>query len=227
MNAPFVSWLALFVFALPVLAAARRQASVDRPMLLIAVWCAFLVLENTIGIAWSHYIDRTNNLIVPLVALPLEATLVLAALSEWQVQPVARTTVRLFIPLYWVLWAVSFMLIESRTTFSTFSGPVLGLLVLMAALFAFVSHIQQDDEPVLDSAWGWILPGLAIFFAINITSTLVSAVGMERQDWPLVRRAIVLKLWTFIFATLLITMGYIWPTRRTSSGSSSSPLPSP
>jgi len=225
-NAPFVSWLALFVFALPVFAAARRQASVDRPMLLVASWCTVLTLENTISIAWSHYIDRTNNLIVPMVALPIEATLVLAALAEWQVQPVARTTVRLFIPLYWILWAVSLMLIESLTTFSTFSGPVLGLLVLMAALFAFVSNIQHDDEPVLDSAWGWILPGLAIFFAINITSTLVSAVGMARQDWPLVMRAIVLKLWTFVFAILLITMGYVWPTRRTSSGASSSPVPS-
>jgi len=102
-NAPLVSWLALFVFALPVFAAARRQASVDRPMLLVAIWCTVLILENTIGLAWSHYVDRTNNLIVPLVMLPLEATLLLAALSEWQVQPVARTTVRLCIPLYWVL----------------------------------------------------------------------------------------------------------------------------
>lgn len=213
MNAPWISWLALFVFALPVFAAARRPETVDRPMLLIASWCAFLICENAFGIGWSHFVDRSNNLIVPMVALPFEGTLVLAALGDWQVQPVARTTVRLFIPLFWVLWAVSFTLIESPTTFSTFSGPVLGLLVLMAALFAFISRLQRDEEPVLESAWGWILPGLAIFFAINITATIVSAVGMQRQDYGLMMRSLVLKMWIYVFASLLMTMGYVWPGR--------------
>lgn len=213
MNAPWISWLALFVFALPVFAAARRPETVDRPMLLIASWCAFLILENAFGIGWSHFIDRTNNLIVPMVALPFEATFVLAALADWQVQPVARTTVRLCIPLFWVLWAVSFTLIESATTFSVFSGPVLGLLVLAASLFAFVSHLQRDREPVLETPWGWILPGLAIFFAINITATIVSAVGMQRQDYGLMTRALVLKMWIYVFASLLVTVGYVWPAR--------------
>ena len=213
MDAPLVSWLCLVSFALPVFAAARRRESVDRPMLLVACWYAFLAFWAALAVFWSHYIDRTNNLVVSLVGLPIEATFVLGALAEWQVQPVARSAVRLFIPLYWVLWAVSFALFESASSFSTFSGPVLGLLVLMAALFAFISHIQRDDEPVLETAWGWILPGLAIFFAINITATIVSAVALQRNDFGLLMRAVTLKLWIYVFATLLITVGYIWPTR--------------
>ncbi len=106
MDAPLVSWLCLFAFALPVFAAARRRESVDRPMLLVACWYAFHALWAALAVLWSHYIDRTNNLVVSLVGLPIEATFVLGALAEWQVQPVARSAVRLFIPLYWVLWAV-------------------------------------------------------------------------------------------------------------------------
>jgi hypothetical protein len=226
-DAPLISWLCLFAFALPVLAAARRPQAVTRPMLLIACWFAFLVLQAGVSVVWSHYVDRTNNLVVSMVGLPIEATLVLGALAEWQVQPVARNTVRFFIPLYWMLWGIGIVLLESTASFSTFSGPVLGLLVLMASLFAFIGRLQRDDEPVLDTPWGWILPGLAIFFAINITSTIVSAYGMQRNDIALVVRAVLLKLYIYVFATSLITMGYVWPTRRMSSGRSSSPVPSP
>lgn len=227
MNAPWISWIMLCSLALPVAAAARRPQAVDRPMLLIACWYTLTVLVNTVMIGWSYYIDATNNLVIPMVALPIEATLVLGAIAEWQVQPVARTTVRIFIPLYWLLWGIGIVLIESTSSFSTFSGPVLGLLVLMAALHAFITRLQRDEEHALDTPWGWILPGLAIWFAINITATLLSAIALQGGDMALLVRAVILKLWIYVFATLLITTGYVWPTRRTSSGSSSSPAPSP
>ncbi len=49
MSAPLVSWIALIVFALPVLEAARRPAMVDRPMRILACWFAFLTVENAVS----------------------------------------------------------------------------------------------------------------------------------------------------------------------------------
>jgi hypothetical protein len=221
---PIILLIALASLALPVIAAGMRQDSLDRPMRLVAYWYAMLAVENAVGTAWVYYIDPSSNLLFSQLVMPLEATVVLLAIAEWQVKPVLRTAVRLLIPSYWVTWALAVRYIEGPGNFSTFAGPVLALLVLASALSAFVSRLQNDLEPALESAWGWMLPGLALFFAINASATIVLAVGLARSDWPLMYNATIVRGVIYLFATLLITWGFLWPTRHRSSGDSSSPL---
>jgi hypothetical protein len=227
MGAPLIIWVVFASFALPVFAARWRMHALDRPMKLVAAWYAVLVVESVAAIAWSHLVDRSNNLLLAQIFMPIEATLVLAALAEWQVHPIIRTTVRASIPLYWVAWAVALYLVEGAGNYSTVSGPLLGLLVLAAALCAFIARLQREDEALIHSVWGWVLPGLAMFFGINATATIVMAMAMVDRDYGLMGKAAVLRAWIYLFATLLITWGFLWPTRRESSGRSSSPPPSP
>jgi hypothetical protein len=224
-NAPPILWVVFASFALPVFAAGWRRHALDRPMTLVASWYALLVLESALAIAWAHFVDRTNNLLLAQLFMPIEAALVLAALAEWQVWPIFRTAVRASIPLYWLAWAFA-LSVEGVGRYSTVSGPLLGLLVLAATLSAFVSHLQRDNAPLLDTSWGWILSGLATYFAINATATIVMAIAMQERNTDLMVKAAVLRAWIYLFATLLVTWGFLWPTRHRSSGSSSSPRPS-
>lgn len=150
----------------------------------------------------------------------------LAALAEWQTRPIIRTTVRVTIPLYLIAWAYATFFIEGIGSYSTVSGPLLGLLVLAAALSAFIARFQRDQEPVLGSVWGWVLPGLAVFFAINATATILIAMSLAERNYALMMNATVLRAWIYLFATLLITWGFVWPTRHLFSGPSSPPPPS-
>lgn len=226
MNAPLIIWVVFASFALPVFAAGWRWRVLDRPMKLVASWYALLVLECALAIAWAHFVNPSNNLVLAQVSLPVEATLVLAALAEWQTHPIARATVRITIPLYWVVWTFAFFVFEGVGSYSTISGPLLGLLVLASALSAFVAQVQRDREPLLSATWGWTLPGLAMFFAINATATILMAEALAERDLALMVRATVLRAWIYLLATLVITWGILWPTRHQYSGRSSSPPPS-
>jgi hypothetical protein len=225
--APWFLYIPVISFALPVLAAGRRQRQLDLPMRYIAGWYALLVVENLTAVIWRDFSATGNNLIVGKIFMPLEGTLVLLALAEWQVQPVARTAVRLLIPLYFVAWAFGMLYVEQSNVFSIFAGPILGFLVLGASLFAYVSRMQQEERPVLETAWGWIVPGLSIFFAINVTVTIMLAIMQSREQWDMMKQAVYLQVWIYFFATLIVTAGFLWPTRHRSSGASSSPSPSP
>lgn len=225
MNAPLIIWVVFASFALPVFAAGWRWRAFDRPMKLVASWYALLVLECALAIAWAHFVDRANNLLLAQVFMPVEATLVLAALAEWQTHPIIRSMVRVTIPLYWMAWLYASFFIEGIGSYSTISGPLLGLLVLAAALSAFIAQVQRDRETVLDSVWGWVLPGLAVFFAINATATILIAMALAERNYALMMNATVLRAWIYLFATVVITWGFVWPTRQRSSGPSSSPPP--
>lgn len=226
MNAPLIVWLVFASFALPVFAAGWRWHVLDRPMKLVATWYALLVVECALAIAWVHFVDALNNLVLAQVSLPVEATLVLAAVAEWQVHPIARATVRITIPLYWMAWAVAFYFLEGVGRYSTISGPLLGLLVLGAALGAFVAQVQRARGPLLNTTWGWVLPGLAVFFAINATATILMAAALAERNYSLMVNVTVLRAGLYLLATLVITWGFLWPTRLQSSGRSSSRPPS-
>lgn len=220
MNAPVIIWLVSASFALPVLGGLWRWRACDRPMKFVMAWYAVLVLEGALAVAWARFVDRSNNLVVAQVFMPVEATLVLSALAEWQVRPLLRTTIRATIPLFWIVWTCAFFFAEGIGHYSTVSGPLLGLLVLAGALTAFITRVHHDQLPILHSVWGWVLPGLAIFFGINATATILLSVALAAHNWNLMVNATLLRAWIYLFATLLITVGFIWPTRSRSSGSS-------
>lgn len=71
MNAPRIIWLVFASFALPVFAAGWRWRVLDRPMKLVASWYALLVFECAVAIAWAHFVDRANNLLLAQVFMPV------------------------------------------------------------------------------------------------------------------------------------------------------------
>lgn len=227
MRIPLILWASFWVMLLPVALAMGRRRSLDAPKQAVILWLLSMLFQSSLARVWVTLVDRSNNLIIGLVFLPVEGAAILWAIAEWQVLPIARTTVRLFIPLYAVGWAVSLWLVEDLRGYSVVAAPVLGLLVLASALFALVSRAQRDHEPLLRTDWGWILAGVAIYFATNATFTIPQQIGLMHNDMPFLVRTSILKAWIDVLAMLIISGGFLWSRPPRSSGVSSSSAPSP
>lgn len=227
MKIPLIVYLSFYVIFLPIVVGAFRWRHLTRAHRLLVGWLVVTQIASIVGRLWVLWLGRTNNLIVGYVFLPIQGILVLLAVAEWQVQPVARRTVRFCIPLLIVWWAVVLTFFEDRSNFSVLGSPILGLIVLAASLFALVSHGAVDDEPMLRSSAAWILAGVAVFFATNATITILQAVLTSRQDWPRLVQTMILKAYVEIVAMLFLTGGYFWARPTRSFGTSSSPSPSP
>lgn len=225
MKIPIIVWVAAWIMLLPVAIAVWKRQLTDPPKAAVVLWLLSMLFQSFAGLLWSHVVDGTNNLWLAVVFLPLEAAAVLTAIARWQVLPIARTTVRLFIPLYVVVWALALWRVEDPRGYSIVAAPVLGILVLASALFALVSRAQRDHDPILRSDWGWALTGIAIYYATEIGYHVTGQIGMLQQDIPLLLRISIWKSWIVTFALVLVSVGFLWPVSPASSASSSSPAP--
>ena len=223
MRVPLIIWVAVWAQLLPPLAAARRWRSLDRAHRGIAAWVALLLAMDLTQLVWTRVLAFGSNIILEYAYVPLQGALILLVLAEWQVQTVARNTVRFLVPLALVWWAVTTAFFEDTSNFSVLSSPVIGLLALAAALLAFVTRLQDEEVPVLRTSWCWILAGVAIHFATNSTISIFQAVVTARQDWAMLARALEFKAGIDIFAIICITGGFLWTDPPRSSGASSLP----
>jgi len=105
MNAqlPLILYLSLVSLLLPPVAAVINRRERDGARGAIALWYVIMLFTNAVAYAWMKLIDRTNNLIVTYVAMPFATGAVLWALAELQTRPLARTAVRICIPLIFVV----------------------------------------------------------------------------------------------------------------------------
>lgn len=227
MKIPLILYVAFYTTFLPIVVGAFRWRRLTPAHRLLLGWLVSIQIGSIAGRLWVLMNGGANNLFLSYVFLPVQGILVLLAMAEMQVQPVARRTARFCIPLLIVWWAVVFAFFEDRSNFSVLGSPILGLIVLAASLFALVSHGAVDDEPMLRSSAAWILAGVAVYFATNATITILQAVLTSRQDWPRLVQTTILKAYVEIIAMLFLTGGYFWARPTRSFGTSSSPSRSP
>ena len=225
MKMPLILWVAVWAMGLPIAIAVVRRQLGEPGKAAVVLWLLSMLFQTIGERLWTLLVDNTNNLFFGVAFLPLEAAAVLMAVAHWQVRPIARTTVRLFIPLYAIVWALALWRVEDVRGYSVVAAPVLGLLVLASALYALVTRAQQDDEPILRSEWGWILTGIAIHFATDVGYHITGQIGLLHDDMPLLMRISIWKAWISTFALLFISWGFLCPVSAGSSASSSSPAP--
>lgn len=227
MKIPLIVYLALVACLVPLLVAIVRWRHLESGHRYLAAWLCTVLLTSVAQRLWVLLLDATNNLIVSYVSRPVQMTFILLALAEFQVQPAARRTVRFCIPILLLWWGFTFAFLEDHANYSVYGIPVLGMIALAAALFAFVSHLQSDRDALLTASWAWVLTSLAIYFATNATLTILQSVLTSRQDWPMLVQTAILKAYIDILAMLILTGGFLWARPTRSFGTSSSPSPSP
>ncbi|MBL8996593.1 MAG: hypothetical protein KJZ74_01490 [Gemmatimonadales bacterium] len=227
MEIPLIVWISFWCEFLPLVAALTRPRALRGARAGVALWLVLLVVTNVAGLAWSQYLRLGNNHFISFAMTPLQGLAVLWAIAEWQVRPVLRMTVRLCIPLIALWWLVDIAFLEDITSFSTIGSPVYYLIALAAAMLALVTGAREEEESLLRQDWFWILSGLAIYFASNATVTIVQGAAIAGGDLALAVRAGTLKAVLDIISLLLMTGGFLWAPRLTSSGDSSLPGRSP
>lgn len=163
-----------------------------------------------------------NNLWTTYLAAPLMGAAALSAMATWQRHDLARTAIRIMIPLSLVAWLVLVFAVETSDSFSLVVDPMYALLALGVAVFTMGSRGLREDAPLLRQDWFWFCGGFALYYGAAAASSPFSAtlVG-ERVD--LVLRALTLQAVTNIVAYVLVTIGFLC---RTPSPSGASSLPS-
>ena len=227
MKIPLVVWIAVWCQLLPLAAALARPRWLRGPRVGVALWLVLLLLNDATSWTWSHWLLLGNNHVVSYVFMPIQGVVVLWAIAQWQVRPLLHLTVRLCIPLLLVWWTVDILFLEDLSSFSVIGSPVASLLTLAAAMLAIVTRARDTEVPVLRQDWLWILIGLASFFATSATVTIVSGAAIASGEYALAVRASILKASIDIIAFVMMTGGFLWAPRQTSSGDSSSPERSP
>lgn len=227
MKIPLIVWIAVWGQLVPLAAALSRPRALRGARLGVAIWLLLLVLMDAASWTWSIGLKLGNNHWVSFAFLPFQGVAILWAIGLWQVRPLLRLTVRLCVPLLLVWWGLDIAFLEPTDSFSGIGSPVYNILTLAAATLTIATRARATDEPLLRQDWLWILSALAIFFATNATVTIVQGASIASGDYALAMRAGNLKAALDIFAFLLMTGGFLWAPRLTSSGDSSSPAPSP
>jgi hypothetical protein len=223
---PLIVWIAAWGQFVPLAAALARPRALRGARLGVATWLLLMILMDALSWIWSIGLGRGNNHWVSFAFVPFQGVAVLWAIALWQERPLLRLTLGLCVPLLLIWWAVDIAVLEPIDTFSGIGSPVYNILILAAATLTLATRARATEEPLLRQDWLWILAGLAIFFATNATITIVQGASIASGDYALAIRAGNLKAALDICAYLLMTGGFLWAPRLTSSGDSWSPAPS-
>ena len=206
----------------PIIAALAARTGFAGPRRWITGWfllaIGFDVLQRVLGQS------ALNNLWTAYLGSTLLGTAALCAMGGWQSNDVARTAVRLMVPLSLVAAGLLFFVVENSARFSLVVNPMYGLLVLSVAVFTMGSRGLHEDEPLLRQEWFWISGGLALYYGATAAVSPLGAILVPEHPGTYVK-ALTLQAATNIVAYVFVTIGFLCRTPRP-SGASSPPSPS-
>jgi hypothetical protein len=195
----------------------RRGSGARR---IVFAWAAF---GSAMTLAQLLLAYRGPNIWLSYLSTPTESCLALWALSAWQINPLARQTIRIAIPGSLAVYLVLVLLVENTRSFSGYALPLYGLLGLGAALYTLVSRATDETEALWRNDWFWIAGGMALYF--GTVAVLMPTAGLliaSRQD--LVASAWQLFGLIGIFANIAVAVGMLCPiSAQPRSGASSLP----
>lgn len=222
-----LAWGELGASVVAVMIAARRWRTLDPRWRLVAGFFAFVVLAYALVLFWVNFVDRTNNLATGYIIAAVEAPIVLWLLADLQRHRVVRDAVRIAIPVFWAVLALALVLVEDLRSYSILVQPLLGILVLAAGVIGIAT--EALDEAPADPRRREALLLLSVLTLRYGASTLLSigqAYFQRLGDAPGMIRVLLVRNSLSLTTLVLLTGLFLWATRPTSSGRSSSPAPS-
>ena len=196
MAIPILLQVASAAQALPVIAlAVVRGRHSPAPHLRIALWCCLLVLFDVMDLVVG---GRTgNNHWTAYGTVPVEVGTTLWILSAWQPDGPVRRAYVIGIAATGAAIAAALLLTNPQETFDVWVAPLAALFAFGAVLHTLVTRTLRSREALLSLDWFWICLGLALFWAVQISTPalLTAFLDTHRElvvDAFLARSAIVI-----------------------------------
>lgn len=184
---------------LPVLAAAARgRRRLTRAHLAIALWCA---VEGSLEIFAALMGARgRNNLWLGYLGHPLISITLLWALAQWHPARPARLALKIAIPLVLLVSVVLTVTLDDPRDFSLAVAPFHAIVMLLAAVWTFVSLSLASESSIAHEDWFWMIGGIMLYAAI--------ATAMQPLAWYLIRERVDLLHAAFNVRAAVITLSF-------------------
>lgn len=159
----------------------RRDGS--RPVIWVVAGALVSLLGDLVGrIAATH---MGSNLWVSTIDDPVMFTLYFAALGEWQVTELERTTVRIWTIAALVVYLLLTLLVEDVTGFNHLGIPMYAGLLMLGATWTLARRLTTGArDPGRQERWVWVLGGLAGYGAVLLVThpMAVALAAAQRYD---------------------------------------------
>lgn len=209
---------------LPVVAAAIRSSATSPARRWVIAWCV-IVGSLEILAMWMGAHGQ-NNLWLGYVGYPIITAALIWALAEYHPRRAAALALKSAIPLV-ILVSIGLTLgLDDPRSFSLAVGPFHSIVMLLAAVWTFVSLSMHEESAMVQQDWFWIIGGVMLYAA--------TAAAMQPLAWYLIKVRVDLLHAAFnvraavvILSFAAITWGMLSRGARRYSGGSSSPPSSP
>lgn len=167
-----------------------------------------------------------NNLWLGYAGHPFITAALLWALAEWHPRKAASLALKSAIPLVILVSIGLTLTLDDPRSFSLVVTPFHSIVMLLAAVWTFVSLSLDARSSLVREDWFWIIGGLMVYAA---TATAIQPLAwyliQERVD--LLHAAFNVRAGVVLLSFVAITWGMLSQGTRRFSGGSSSPPSSP
>ena len=167
-----------------------------------------------------------NNLWTGYAGVPLVTGVLLWALAHWHPREAAKLALKVAVPLVVLVSVVLTVTLDDPRDFSLAVMPFHAAVMLLAAVWTFVSLSLEAKSSIVHADWFWIIGGVMLYAAVAAT--------MQPLAWYLIRERVDLLHAAFnvraavvILSFAAITWGMLPRGTPRYSGGSSPPPSSP
>ncbi|MDH4045605.1 MAG: hypothetical protein OEW06_14225 [Gemmatimonadota bacterium] len=187
----------------------------------VVVWCLFLALQDAVGYVLAS--ANITNLWLGYVGAPISGAIALWMLSQWHEGGTGHMALRVAIPIFVAVSVSLSVWVDDPATFSLFAAPFHYLVLLLGALWTFVTRALREESPLVSRDWFWILAGVMLYAGASTTIQAIIGYLVEAGRVDLMSGVFNLRAGATLAAFIAIAGGMLCPTPPTHSGGFSSP----
>jgi len=190
----------------------------------MVIWCLVIVSQDVVGIALAE--QGRTNLWISYLFEPLFSGALLWALAFWIPERSSSLALRAAVPLVALASVILTITLDDPRSFSLVVAPFHSIVMLLAAVWTFVSLSLESKSSIVRQDWFWIIGGVMLYAA---TATAIQPLAwyLIRERVDLLHAAFNVRAAMVLLSFSAITWGMLSQGMRRFSGGSSSPPSSP
>lgn len=189
---------------IPLVYGAIHFRKLNRPVRILFAWLAFSLSLTIIMTILAK--QGIHNLWVMNLSLPVYVFLLMWMFSSWETNPEAVLVLRALIILFALIWIWEIVLVSSLFEFTTYSRPVMDVIIVTVCCFAIYQDTIDTEIPLIDRPRFWISAGLMLYYGGTLLLNLFSKILLEKSNDAL-QKALLVQPALSLVSHLLYTMG--------------------